>query len=80
MARLHVFGFVSTISIDDTLLIGESEEECMHNLKSYLILFGSLGLFVHPVKSALIPSLTYTYNYKFGIYYELREYDSSGGN
>ena len=29
MAHLHMLGFVSTIFIDDTLLIGESEEECV---------------------------------------------------
>ena len=53
--------FVSTIFIDDTLLIGESEEECVQNVKSSLSLFRSLGFVVHPEKSVLTPSRQITY-------------------
>ena len=56
MAHLHMLGFVSTIFIDDTLLIGESEEECVQNVKSSLSLFRSLG-FVE----VLTPSRQITY-------------------
>ena len=61
MAHLHMLGFVSTIFIDDTLLIGESEEECVQNVKSSLSLFRSLGFVVHPEKSVLTPSRQITY-------------------
>ena len=56
MAHLHMLGFVSTIFIDDTLLMGDSEKECVQNVKSSLALFKSLGFVVHPIKSVLIPS------------------------
>ena len=61
MAHLHMLGFVSTIFIDDTLLNGESEEECVQNVKSSLSLFRSLGFVVHPEKSVLTPSRQITY-------------------
>lgn len=61
MAHLHMLGFVSTIFIDDTLLMGDSEEECVQNVKSSLALFESLGFVVHLVKSVLIPSHKITY-------------------
>ena len=60
MAHLHMLGFV-LIFIDDTLLIGESEEECVQNVKSSLSLFRSLGFVVHPEKSVLTPSHQITY-------------------
>ena len=56
MAHLHMLGFVSTIFIDDTLLMGDSERECVQNVKSLLALFKSLGFIVNPTKSVLIPS------------------------
>ena len=56
-----MLGFVSTIFIDDTLLIGESEEECVQHVKSSLSLFRSLGFVVHPEKSVLTPSRQITY-------------------
>ena len=51
-----MLGFVSTIFTDDTLLMGDSEKECVQNVKSSLALFKSLGFVVHPTKSVLIPS------------------------
>ena len=51
MAHLHMLGFVSTIF----LLMGDSEKECVQNVKSSLALFKSLGFVVHPTKSVLIP-------------------------
>ena len=41
MAHLHMLGFVSTVFIDDTLLMGDSENECVQNVKSLLALFKS---------------------------------------
>ena len=49
MAHLHKLGFVSTIFIDDTLLIASSEFECIRNVKASLQLFERLGFVVHPV-------------------------------
>ena len=51
MAHLHMLSFVSTIFIDDTLLMGDSEKEGVQNVKSSLALFKSLGFVVHPTKS-----------------------------
>ena len=51
-----MLGFVSTIFIDDTLLMGDSEKECVQNVKSWLALFKSPGFAVHTTKSVLTPS------------------------
>ena len=61
MAHLHKLGFISTIFIDDTLLIASSELECARNVKASLQLFERLGFAVHPVKSVLTPSHSLTY-------------------
>ena len=61
MAQLHLMGFISTIFIDDTLLIGETYEECKKNVQVSLELFQSLGFVVHPLKSVLSPSNRITY-------------------
>ena len=47
---------METFFTDDTLLMGDSEKECVQNVKSSLALFKSLGFAVHTVKSVLIPS------------------------
>ena len=60
MAHLHKLGFVSTIFIDDTLLIASSEFECIRNVKASLQLFERLGFVVHPLKSVLTPSHSIT--------------------
>ena len=41
--------------------MGDSEKECVQNVKSSLALFKSLGFVVHPTKSVLIPSHKITY-------------------
>ena len=51
MAHLHMLGFIG-----DTLLMGDSERECVQNVKSSSALFKSFGFVVHPAKSVLIPS------------------------
>ena len=54
MAQLHWWGFISTIFIDDTLLMGDdSELECVQNVKASLCLFEKLGFVIHPEKSVL---------------------------
>ena len=57
MARLHRLGlYLSTIFIDDTLLLGDSELECVRNAKASLELFEKVGFVVHPEKSVLTPT------------------------
>ena len=61
MAQLHRWGFISTIFIDDTLLMGNSELECVQNVKASLCLFEKLGFVIHPEKSVLAPTHVITY-------------------
>ena len=61
MAQLHRWGFISTIFIDDTLLMGDSELECVQNMKASLCLFEKLGFVIHPEKSVLAPTHVITY-------------------
>ena len=61
MAQLHRWGFISTIFIDDTLLMGDSELECVQNVKASLCLFEKLGFVIHPEKSVLAPTHVITY-------------------
>ena len=61
MAYLHSLGHVSTIFIDDTLLIAESVESCVENVQDSLDLLHRLGFVVHPQKSVLAPSHIITY-------------------
>ena len=61
MAQLHRRGFISTIFIDDTLLMGDSELECVQNVKASLCLFEKLGFVIHPEKSVLAPTHVITY-------------------
>ena len=61
MAHLHKLGFMSTIFIDDTLLIASFELECKWHVKASLQLFERLWFVVHPVKSVLTPFHSITY-------------------
>ena len=61
MAYLHQLGFVSTIFIDDTLLMGDSKQECIRNVRTSMTLFHKLGFVVHPSKSVLKPGKQITY-------------------
>ena len=61
MAHQISLGYVSTIFIDGTLLMGDSEEECVENVATSLAIFENLGFVVHPVKSVLVPSHKITY-------------------
>lgn len=55
-ASLRAKGHVSTAFLDDSLLLGSTETECMTNVRDTLILLQELGFVVHPEKSVLIPS------------------------
>ena len=61
MAYLHQLGFISTIFIDDTLLMGDSELECVRNVLASLDIFQRLGFVIHPTKSVLKPVREITY-------------------
>ena len=61
MTYLHQLGFISTIFIDDTLLMGDSELECIRNVKASLDIFQKLGFVIHPIKSVLTPVRQITY-------------------
>ena len=56
MAQLHRWVFISTIFIDDSLMMGDSELECVQNVKASLCLFEKLGFVIHPEKSVLAPT------------------------
>ena len=56
MAVLHRRGFISTMFIDNTLVISLSELECIRNIKASLEMLGKLGFVVHPGKSVLTSS------------------------
>ena len=62
MAYLHSSGFISTIFINDILLIGGSELECVGNSKiSSHFFFRRLGFVIHSVKSVLRSTHTVKY-------------------
>ena len=54
--------------LDDSLLLGDDEQECRDNVRDTTQLFQELGFMVHPKKSVLCPSksmacLGYTEDY-----------------
>ena len=51
----------STILIDDTLLMGDSDLKCVQNVMASLCLFEKLGFVIHPGKSILAPTHVITY-------------------
>ena len=55
-SNLHKFGFSSLIYIDDTLLHGNTYEECKANVNETVKLLDKLGFTIHPSKSVLEPS------------------------
>ena len=52
-ARLHEQGHLSTSYLDDSLLTGVTEEECIENVEATITLFLQLGFYVHKKKSIL---------------------------
>ena len=48
-------GHISTSFLDDSLLIGNTERECVENIRDTLVIFDTLGFVVHPEKYVLTP-------------------------
>jgi hypothetical protein len=55
-ASLRAKGFISTAYIDDSCLQGATFNDCKQNVLETVRLMDSLGLTIHPSKSALTPS------------------------
>lgn len=55
-SHLRKKGFINTGYIDDSLLQGDTYEQCDLNMKNTVHLFDSLGLTVHPEKSVFVPT------------------------
>ena len=55
-ATLREAGHISTVFLDDSLLIGYSEWECIMNVRESLCAISSAGFIVHPVKSVFTPT------------------------
>ena len=60
-AYLREQGYVSVIYVDDTLLSGDSYQECLENVQATLKLLQDLGFVIHPIKSVLIPTQCITF-------------------
>ena len=56
LSDLHLRGHISSGYIDDLYLQGKTYNDCVHNVIDTVIKVDSLGLIVHPEKSAFIPS------------------------
>ena len=54
-ASLQKKGHTSTAFLDDSLLVGGSEQDCIQNILDMLTLMQHLGFVVHPTKSVLVP-------------------------
>ena len=54
-------GFHLHHHLDDTLLMGDSELECVQNVYASLCLFEKLGFVIHPEQSVLAPTHVITY-------------------
>ena len=48
-------GHENVAYIDDSLLHGDSYEQCMNNIINTMKLFDFLGLTIHPDKSLIVP-------------------------
>ena len=55
-SNLHSKGHLSTYYLDDSLIMGDTVEECTKNMQDTLDLLNKLGFFVHKEKSSFIPS------------------------
>ena len=52
-AWLRGKGHISTAFLDDSLLMADSEADCVHNVVDTIHLLRSLGFIIHPEKSVL---------------------------
>lgn len=55
-ASLRKLGHKSVGYIDDSLLCGESLNECTENIQATMSLFSKLGFVIHKNKSVLLPT------------------------
>lgn len=55
-ASLRKKGHISTSFLDDSLLTGQTEWDCISNIRDTLLLFRKMGFVIHPTKSILKPS------------------------
>lgn len=60
-SSLRKVGHVSTVYIDDTLLIGKTRTECEANVQATVSTLRETGFTVHPVKSVFIPETQIQY-------------------
>lgn len=60
-ATLRNMGHVSTGFIDDSLLCGQSKEQCLHNITDSVALMTRLGFMINQEKSVMIPTQIITY-------------------
>lgn len=54
-SSLRKLGFLNTGYIDDSLLQGDTFQECTENVKATVELMDDLGLTIHPEKSVVVP-------------------------
>ena len=60
-ATLRDKGHLSSAFLDDSVLVAQSRESCLQNVRDTVQLLRSLGLLIHPEKSVLEPSHTIQY-------------------
>ena len=56
LSHLRTLGYEIVMYIDDSLLLGDTEEECRLAVKNACRLLDSLGFTIHPVKSVFNPT------------------------
>ena len=60
-ATLRENGHLSVVYVDDSILMGETYLECSHNIADTVSILTSLGFYIHPVKSVLVPTQEITF-------------------
>ena len=60
-AKLRTDGYLSTFYLDDSLLIGNSQSECLQNIKATCDILRKAGFVINDKKSSFIPSQEITY-------------------
>ena len=60
-STLRELGYESVIYVDDSLLQGDTFNECMENVLTTLRALRDLGFVIHPVKSKFIPTQKITF-------------------
>ena len=60
-SELREQGYISVVYVDDSLLYGDTYQECMENIIVTLECLQELGFIVHPTKSVLIPTQYITF-------------------